>query len=104
MSGFLITYKFFPVYSYQDGALQWLIKSLSFYFVLWKTRYVYIFIFKLPDVVQSSEESNKTDIKRTSWVRQLKKSQQLIMIKIKYDNMIKMPHKRWKSRNGENLI
>lgn len=104
MSGFLITYKFFPVYSYQDGALQWLIKSLCFYFVLWKTRYVYIFIFKLPDVVQSSEESNKTDIKRTSWVRQLKKSQQLIMIKIKYDNMIKMPHKRWKSRNGENLI
>lgn len=30
MSGFLNTYKFFPVYSYQDGALQWLIKSLSF--------------------------------------------------------------------------
>lgn len=33
---------------------------------------VHIFIFKLPDVVQSSEEPNKTDIKRTSRVRQLK--------------------------------
>lgn len=26
------------------------------------------------------------------------------MIKIKYDNMIKMLYKRWKFRNGENLI
>lgn len=100
MSGFLNTYKFFPVYSYQDGALQWLIKSLSFYFILWKPRYVHIFIFKLPDVVQSSEEPNKTDIKRTSRVRQLK-TLTSAAINQPYDQNVTQ---KVKPRNGENLI
>lgn len=59
---------------------------------------VHIFIFKLPDVVQSSEEPNKTDIKRTSRVRQLKTS---TAINQPYDQNVTQ---KVKPRNGENLI
>lgn len=102
MSGFLNTYKFFPVYSYQDGALQWLIKSLSFilFFENLDMYLVHIFIFKLPDVVQSSEEPNKTDIKRTSRVRQLK-TLTSTAINQPYDQNVTQ---KVKPRNGENLI
>lgn len=56
----------------QDRTLQWLVTSLTIVFIL-IFEILNIVICKLiPDVVQSSEESYKTDIKRTSRVRQLK--------------------------------
>lgn len=62
---------------------------------------VHIFIFKyLPDVVQSSEEPNKTDIKRTSRVRQLK-TLTSTAINQPYDQNVTQ---KVKPRNGENLI
>lgn len=56
----------------QDRTLKWLVTSLTIGFIL-IFEILNIVICKLiPDVVQSSEESYKTDIKRTSRVRQLK--------------------------------